>query len=74
MNNTHDLKKYKESLAILPHLEAIIRVLNLTESALKHYNSYIPVIKILNSIRDQKALLEIHRIDYKKIKETKGRK
>lgn len=74
MSEIHDLKKYKESLALLPHLDTILKVFNLTEAALKHYGTYIPVAKVLMTIRDQKALIELYKVNYKKIKEAKGKK
>ena len=69
----HNLKRYKESKTILPHLEQILRVLELTEQSLTYFKSYIPVAKLLLNIKEQKKILEGYRNKYKEIKKTKGR-
>lgn len=69
---THDLQKYKEAKALLPHLETIIKVLNLTIKSLSYYQHFIPVYRILSVINNQKYILELERDRYKYIKSTKG--
>jgi hypothetical protein len=74
MSDVHNLKSYKESLALLPDIENILNVLSLTELALVNYIHYIPVYKVLCSTRDQKKLLEIHYKELLYIKNSKGKK
>jgi hypothetical protein len=72
MNNIHNLNKYKESLVVLTHIDAILRVFNLAERSLSLFKVYIPVAKVLHVIKEQKALLELHKKEYERIKSTKG--
>ena len=69
----YDLKAYKKSKVYCEHLAQIIKVLNLTEKGLSHFQIYLPVQKILEVIKNEKRVLEIHYEKNKKIKETKGK-
>ena len=68
----HDLKKYKESLMHLDHLQVILHILALSIRGLAIYKDYIPVMKILLVMEDQKQILEAHYKKFKRTKETKG--
>lgn len=72
--SVHNLKSYRESLALLPDVEHILRVLILTEGALQNYTHYLPAYKVLCSARDQRKMLEIHYKELLAIKNSKGKK
>jgi len=69
----HSLKDYKEAIILTEHLDAILKVLNLTERGLEHFKLYIPVAKVLHTIKDQKSILEVHYEKAKRVKESKGK-
>lgn len=62
-----NLKKQKEAKAVIPHLEAILKVFVLTIAALKIFKAYIPVAKVLAVIEDQKLILDSHLTKYRKL-------
>lgn len=68
----HDLKKYREAKTILPHIEAILKVINLSIKSLSHFKSYLPVMRILVVMEEQKTLLEINQKKYAEIIKNKG--
>lgn len=70
----HDLKKYKNAKGTLPHLEAILKVLDLTERSLKIFSFYIPVAKILLVIKEERLVIESYRHINSSIKNNKGLK
>jgi len=74
MSNIHDLKRYKEALAIYPHLEKILKILSFTEKSLSYFGTYIPVAKILMVIKSERYVLESYKKTYEDIKNTKGLK
>lgn len=67
MEKIVDLKKYKEAKAVIPHLEAILKVFTLTIAALTRFKAYIPVAKVLVVVEDQRLILESHLKKYKNI-------
>lgn len=67
MENVTNLKQYKEAKAVIPHLEAILKVFDLTIKALKIFKAYIGVAKVLLVIEDQKLILESHLAKYRKL-------
>lgn len=71
--STHNLRKYKESKAVLPHLELILRIFNLTETSLKYFSAYIPVAKVLIVLREQKLVIEAYKAAHKSVKDNKGK-
>lgn len=72
MGKIHNIKSYKESLIVINHIEAILKVIDLTIKALTHYRIYLPVQKILITLKEQKLTLEIHLEHHKKQKTNKG--
>lgn len=68
----HNFKKYKESKIVLPHLEGILQVLNLTERSLTLFSYYLPVAKILIVLREQKSIIESYKQEYEIVKKNKG--
>lgn len=68
----HDFQKYKEAKVILPQINTILGILNLAEKTLNYYRNYIPVAKILYTIREQRIILQTYKEDFEKIKKTKG--
>lgn len=72
--SVHNLKSYRESLALLPDVEHILRVLILTEGALKNHTHYLPAYKVLSAARDQRKMLEILYKELLAIKNSKGKK
>lgn len=73
MATNFNLKAYKEAIVICIHLEAILKVVNLSINGLKHFRPYIPVSKILKVLEEQKIVLEVQYKKYEKIKKTKGK-
>lgn len=71
MSKPTSLKDYREAKTILPDVINILRVVNLAIKALEFYKSYLPVMKMLNVLREQKTLLELHQSKYKEV--TKGK-
>lgn len=67
-----DLKAYREAKTIGPHIDGILKVIYLNVRALSHFQSYLPVIKILKVMDEQKTLLELHKKHYDEILKTKG--
>lgn len=72
MENKYSLKDYREAKTVGPHLDAILKVLDLTSRSLHHFKTYLPVSKILKSIDEQRIVLEAHRVRYAQILKTKG--
>lgn len=70
----HNLKRYKESLSILPDVEAMLKIFTLTELALTHYAHYLPAYKVLSTVKDQKRMLEMHHRELLEIKNSKGKR
>lgn len=70
----HDIEEYKKAKTILPHLEQILRVLDLTEQSLSYFKSYIPISSILVNIKEQRIVLEAYRKKFKDIKTAKGKR
>ena len=70
----HNLKDYREAKIILPQLEAILRIVNLSIQGLSFYRAYMPVSVMLHTLKEQKIVLEIHRDRYKRIVDMKGKK
>lgn len=73
-NQIHDINKYKKSLLYLKHLETIINVIDLSLRALKFYEPYTSVAKIMRIMENEKAVLQSHLEQCKKIKESKGKR
>lgn len=70
----HSIKKYKEALTLLPDIETILKILNLVEGSLTHYNHYMPAYKVLITTRDQKRVLEMYYRELVAVKNSKGLK
>ena len=70
----HNLQDYKSAKTVLPHINAILHIVNLSIRGLNLYRVYIPVNVILHTLQEQKTVLEIYQMKYKKILEMKGRK
>lgn len=74
MSDVYDLKKLKDAKALLPHIEKILLIFDLTEKSLSYYRAYIPAAKVIRIVSEQKKELQLHRDFYKKVKESKGKK
>lgn len=70
--SVHSFRKYKESLAILPDIEEMIKILALTEKALSFYSHYIPAYKVISTVKDQKTLLLGYQKELMQTKKNKG--
>ena len=70
--SVHNLKKYKDAKAILPHIDNILKVLNLSEKALTHYSHFVSVARILKVIKYEKLELENYKIIYESVRKKKG--
>lgn len=71
--SVHSLKKIKESRMMLPHVNDMLKVLSLTEKALSHFKHYMPAMRVLQTIRNEKILLEGYKNQFEKVKATKGK-
>lgn len=69
----HDLKAYREAKTILPHLNAILKVIDLSIRSLAHFKSYLPVMRILVAMEKEKTLLELNQKKYEAILKSKGK-
>lgn len=67
-----EYKQYKRAKILVSDLEKIIRIINLSISALHHFSKYAPVNQIISTLQTNKTILEIHLNKYKKIVENKG--
>jgi hypothetical protein len=68
----NNLQEYRKAKILEKDLEQILRVINLSISALHFYSKYAPVNVIISTLQTNKTLLEIHYNKYKRIVETKG--
>jgi len=69
----NDLSEYRKAKIIIKDLDVILKIINLSISALHHYSKYAPVNLIISTLQTNKTLLEIHYNKYKRIVETKGK-
>lgn len=69
-----NLKDYKEAKTVLPHINAVLKIINLSMMGLKMFKTYIPVAVILSTMNEQKVILEIYQQRYKKILDKKGKR
>ena len=74
MSDLHDLKRYKESLVLLPHLKDILKITEKWEAVLFKYKKYMPVAKMLMTISDQRDILKNTITYYEKVNKLKGKK
>lgn len=70
----YDFRKYKESKILLPHIDAILKVFELTEKALARFTGYIPVQRVINVMREQHKILMDYKVEYEAIKKRKGKR
>lgn len=74
MTNITGLKDYKYSRKlkiITTDLAVIIKIFNLTISALKYYSKYVIVSEMISVLSNNKTILEIQYKKYKKILDEK---
>lgn len=67
--SVHDLKKArlkKNAKTAVDNIQDVLKVINLTERALKPFKVYKPVQAIMQTLKDEKSILESH---LKKLKE-----
>jgi hypothetical protein len=69
----NDLKKYKESIVVIDHLNVILKIINLSIKGLQMFSMYTPVARILYTLENERAILECHYYKYNRIKESKGK-
>lgn len=70
MANVTNLKNHKELKKVkiyVEHLEAILKVMNLSIQGLTHFEVYIPVYQSLSTLREQKRILESHLNKYQQM-------
>lgn len=72
--STYNLKSYKDAKLMLPHIETILKIFNLTEKSLDYYRTYVPAAKVLQIVREQKKEMEFYHKVYKNAKDNKGKK
>lgn len=71
--SVNDLLEYRKAKLLAKDLEVILKIINLSISALHHYSKYAPVNMIISTLQTNKTLLEIHYNKYKRVVETKGK-
>lgn len=71
--SVNNLLEYKKAKILAKDLEVILKIINLSISALHHYSKYAPVNVIISTLQTNKTLLEIHYNKYKRIIDTKGK-
>jgi hypothetical protein len=70
----YNIKKYKESLLLLPDIEIMLKILNLTEKTLSYYTHYLPAFRVLTVVKEQKIILNAYYKELSEIKKSKGKK
>lgn len=61
-----DHKNKKLAKRLVSDIDAILKVLSLTQRGLAHFKQYIPVQEIISTIQTNVTLLEVHRNKYAK--------
>lgn len=69
---TFNLRAYKEAKIMLPQLESILKIMNLSIAGFKLFKGFIPVAVVLSTLNEQKVVIEIHRDRFKRIVDNKG--
>lgn len=72
-NDITRFKKYKKAKLCVEHLQAILKVIDLSIRGLSNFEVYVSVHRILNVMRDEKRFLEAHLKEQKSILESKGK-
>lgn len=72
-NNVHNLNQLKKARLYAEHVEAIIKVIDLSLKGLKHFEPYTSVARIMQVLNEERKVLQDHLDKCKKIKETKGK-
>ena len=73
ISNIKDFKQIKKLKVITSDLKMILKIFNLTITALKHYSNYVMVMEIISIIQNNKTLVEIQYNKYnKKLGEENG--
>ena len=70
----HSIAEYRKAQLFVKDLEKAIKILVTTEAALRNYEKYRPVHKILTTIRSEMVFLDIFLEQNKIIVATKGEK
>lgn len=65
--NLKDYKRNKQAKVMLPQIDIILTIFNLSIKGLEHFRAYIPVAKVLAVIKEQKAIMEMHKDKLTKI-------
>lgn len=73
-DNVVSLKQYRNAKTLVVHLQAILKVINLAIAGLQHFELYVPVHEVLQSMRSNKLVLEAHLRKQQKILNNKGGK
>lgn len=73
MANVHNLKDYKKANVYVTHLQAILKVIDLSIRGLTMFEVYTPVGRILTNLKNEKIVLEAHLTEQKRILKERGR-
>lgn len=73
-DNVVSLKSYKNAKTLVVHLKAILQVVTLAIKGLQHFEIYVPVHEMLQSLRSNKLLLEAHLRKQEQILNKGGKK
>lgn len=73
MSNIYDIKQLKASKIYITHLESILKVVDLSIKGLQHFELYDSVRRILNVMRDEQKILQLHLEKQKHILKNKGK-
>lgn len=68
----HSIAEYRKAQLYVKDLERAIKILTTAEAALRNYEKYRPVNKILTTLRSELVFLDIFLEQNKIILETKG--
>lgn len=72
MNKIYDFQDYKQSKEFVKELEHVTEVFELAHQALLAYAKYAPVRKVIETLQDNKIIIDIHLNNQRKIVESKG--
>jgi len=73
MDDLHNFKNYKKAKVYVQHLEAILKVVDLSVKGLSLFEVYIPVHRILVVMKDERRFLESHLKEQQEIIRRRGK-
>lgn len=74
MTEINDLAAYRRAKLLVADLEKIIKVIDLSTTALSHFSKYAPVNVIISVLQTNQTLLKTHYEKQKRILKAKGKR